>query len=185
MHNQINIKKAVKILIQGGIIAYPTEAVYGLGCDPFNEQTVLRLLQLKHRPIAKGLILIASHWEQLENLIKPVPSELLAKVQATWPDPTTLVFPANNKVPYWIRGAHNSVAIRVTNHPIAKAICEAYGKPIVSTSANIEGEKPVRNSKQVQKQFPEGIDFIVPGKVGNLKSPTMIRDLLTDKILRH
>jgi len=180
-----SIKKAVAVLKQGGIIAYPTEGVYGLGCDPFNEQAVLRLLQLKHRSIDKGLILIASHWEQLENLVKPVANKLLTKAQATWPGPVTWVFPANKNVPTWIRGAYDSIAIRITNHPIARALCETYGGPIVSTSANIEGQPVTRNSKEVWEQFPQGIDFIVSGKAGDLKSPTMIRDVLTGKVLRN
>ena len=179
-----SIRKAVTILKQGGIIAYPTEGVYGLGCDPFNEQAVLRLLKLKHRSIDKGLILIASHWEQLENLVEPVADKLLAKAQETWPGPVTWVLPANKTVPTWISGVHNSIAIRVTRHLIARALCEAYNKPIVSTSANIEGQPVIRNSKEVREQFPQGIDFIVPGKVGDLKSPTMIRDVLTGKVLR-
>jgi len=179
-----NIKKAVAILRQGGIIAYPTEGVYGLGCDPFNEKAVLRLLKLKQRSVDKGLILIASQWTQLENLVKPIAKKLLSKVQATWPGPVTWVFPAINKAPAWICGAHDSVAIRVTNYPVAYALCEAYGRPIVSTSANLEGQPVTRNSKEVRKQFPRGIDFILPGTAGNLKSPTMIRDILTGKVLR-
>ncbi len=179
-----SIKKAVSILKQGGIIAYPTEGVYGLGCDPFNEQAVLRLLKLKHRSVDKGLILIASSWEQLENLVKPIAKKLLSKVQATWPGPVTWVFPATKNVPAWIRGAHKSVAIRVTNHPIAKVLCEVYGGPIVSTSANLEGQPATRSSKEVRNQFPRGVDFIVPGIVGDLKSSTMIRDVLTGRVLR-
>jgi L-threonylcarbamoyladenylate synthase len=179
-----SIGKAVTILKQGGIIAYPTEGVYGLGCDPFNEQAVLRLLKLKRRSVDKGLILIASRWEQLENLVKPIAGKLLAKAKATWPGPVTWVFPATNKVPVWIRGAHNSVAIRVTNHPVAYALCNAFGGPIVSTSANVEGHPVTRTSEEVHKQFPQGIDFIVSGRVGDLKSPTMIRDVLTGKVLR-
>lgn len=179
-----NIKKAVAILKRGGIIAYPTEAVYGLGCDPFSERAVFRLLKLKHRSVGKGLILIASRWEQLENLVKPIAKKLLSKAQATWPGPVTWVFPATNIVPTWIRGAHDSVAVRVTNHHIAKALCEAYCGPIISTSANLEGQPVTQSSKEVSKQFPRGIDFIVSGKVGDLKSPTMIRDVLTGKVLR-
>lgn len=179
-----SIKKAVAVLKRGGIIAYPTEGVYGLGCDPFNGQAVLRLLKLKHRSIDKGLILIASHWEQLENLVKPIADKLLTKAQATWPGSITWIFPAKKTVPTWIRGAHDSVAIRVTKHSVAYALCETYGGPIVSTSANIEGQPVTRNSKEVREQFPQGIDFIVSGKVGNLKSPTMIRDVLTGKVLR-
>jgi L-threonylcarbamoyladenylate synthase len=179
-----DIKKAINIIKQGGIIAYPTEAVYGLGCDPFNEKATLRLLKLKQRSIDKGLILISSSWEQIKDLTLPIPEQNLQKILASWPGPITWVFPASKTVPSWIRGAHNSIALRVTNHPIAKAICEHYEKPIVSTSANIEGNTPARTYAEVINQFPEGIDFIIEGEVGELTKPTMIRDALTNTILR-
>lgn len=177
------IRKAVQILHAGGIIAYPTEAVFGLGCDPFNQEAVQKILRLKHRAMEKGLILIISTWEQAQNLVAPIKPEILAKVFAPQP-PTTWIFPTIPAVPIWIAGKHNSVAVRITKHPIAKALCDAYGGAIVSTSANIEGEKPARTAAEVQNYFPVGLDFIIDGLVGNLMQPTMIRDALTDKILR-
>lgn len=177
-------QKIVEILKSGGIIAYPTEAVFGLGCDPFNEQAVLKLLQLKKRDISKGLILIAASWEQFEPLIQPIDDSIINKIFTSWPGPNTWVVPANSRVPSWIKGKYSSVAVRVTAHPVAKKICEMFGGPIVSTSANIEGLPPAKTAEEVQGQFPEGIDLIVPGKVGNLKKPTTIRDAITDKIIR-
>ena len=178
------VNEAVKVLKRGGIIAYPTEAVFGLGCDPFNKNSVLRLLKLKQRSIDNGLILIAAKWQHIENLVQPLEDNILQKAFATWPGPITWVFPATKIVPSWIRGAHNSVALRITHHPIAKAICETYGGPIVSTSANIEGQPPARTTNEVLQYFPHELDYIVPGKVGNLKQPTKIYDILTGKILR-
>lgn len=172
------------ILRQGGIIAYPTEAVFGLGCDPFNKTAVNRILQLKNRDVAKGLILIAAAWEQLKPLVTDVPAAKLAAALATWPGPHTWLFPANAKVPAWIKGEHTSVALRVTQHPIAKAICEIFGGPIVSTSANIAHFSPAKTAAEVLAQFPHGIDYIISGEVGSLSNPTPIRDVMTGEIVR-
>jgi L-threonylcarbamoyladenylate synthase len=182
---QAAIQQAITILKQGGIIAYPTEGVFGLGSDPFNEMTVKKLLHLKHRSIDKGLILLAASWAMIEHLTISVPENLLQKALQTWPGPKTWVFPARvDLVPIWIRGNHNSIAIRITAHPVAKALCEAFGKPIVSTSANIEGLKPSCTISEITQQFPEGIDYILEGKLGGFKKPTPIYDVLTGDKLR-
>lgn len=172
------------VLNAGGIIAYPTEAVYGLGCDPLNEAAVKRLCELKHRPIEKGLILIASDWQQLEPYVQTIPEENLKKIFSTWPGPITWVFPASKFTPTWITGQHHSVAIRVTAHPIARNICMAYNKPVVSTSANLNTQLPARDAKTVQDIFGNNIDFIVPGNVGAENKPTAIYDALTGHVLR-
>ena len=135
--NQIDF--AVKCLKQGKVIAYPTEAVYGLGCDPDNVDAVSRILQIKHRALDKGFILIASSWEQIQPLVMYLTPDLLTRVFATWPGPITWLFPASKQVPAWIRGNHDSVAVRVTAHPIARALCEQFGGPLISTSCNIAG----------------------------------------------
>lgn len=179
-----SITLAIRTIRQGGIIAYPTEAVFGLGCDPFDEKAVQKILRLKHRSVAKGLILISSEWKQIGHLITPLTDELLNKVQQTWPGSITWVFPASSIVPPWITGDHKSVALRITAHPIAKALCDAYGGAIVSTSANIEGKKPARCMEEVKNYFPIGIDFIINDKVGDLEQPTIMRDAITGKILR-
>jgi len=177
-------QQAAKILTDGGVIAYPTEAVFGLGCDPLNEAAVMRLLHLKNRLPDKGVILIASSWPQLQSFVQYIPPDKLAKVLDTWPGPVTWVFPASDYVPEWIRGAHTTVAVRVTAHPIASLLCKEFGKPIVSTSANIEGHEPARDEKTVQKVFNDKIDLLVSGQVGDHAKPTEIRDALTGKILR-
>lgn len=179
------IQHAVKTLEQGGIIAYPTEAVFGLGCDPFNEIAVDNLKRLKFRSYNKGFIIIAADFEQLQALVAHIPPAALAQVKATWPGPITWVFPAAEIVPLWLQGTQSTIAVRVTDHPIASAICKAYGKPIVSTSANHEGGKPARKEKEVVEIFGDSIDLVVSGMVGDLTQPTEIRDALTGKILRQ
>lgn len=178
------IASALNALNKGGVIAYPTEAVYGFGCDPFNADAVGRLLQLKSRSVEKGLILVASDWRQIESLAEPIPPRALAQVLATWPGPVTWVFPARPEAPIWIRGRHSGVALRVSNHPVIQELCRAYGGPIVSTSANREGELPLRDYRTVKMVFGKQVDFIVPGKTGGLANPTTIRDAVTGDIIR-
>lgn len=177
-------QRAAVVLQNGGIIAYPTEAVYGLGCDPLNSDAVEHLLSLKCRSQANGLILIAADWSQVADFTMSIDPALLASVLQTWPGPNTWLFPASVKAPKWITGEHNTIALRVTAHPIAKAICQSYGGAIVSTSANITGFAPAVSADAVLKQFPQGVDLIVPGQVGGLTNPTTIRDVSTGKILR-
>ncbi len=178
------IEDAVATIRRGGIIAYPTEAVYGLGCDPFSQQAVMQLLQLKHRAVNKGLILITDDFEKVEPLTQPINSALLKKAQVTWPGPVTWVFPASDKAPLWIRGDFDSIAIRVTDHPIAREICQRYGKPIVSTSANSEGAPPAKDSQTVVRYFGDHVNIIAAGKIGELSTPTPIYDVATGQQLR-
>jgi len=184
MTNYDPLNEAITHLRVGGVIAYPTESVYGFGCDPFNPDAVTRILLLKRRSIKKGFIVIASDWEQLEPFVEPIDPQALAHVFASWPGAITWAFPATPDVPIWVRGQHTSVAVRITNHPIAKSICERFGKPIISTSANIEGHPPVCNAKMLDMTFGEKVDFIVDGKVGDSHRPTEIRDAITGEVLR-
>ena len=179
------INKAIAVLRQGRVIAYPTEAVYGLGCDPFNPYAVAQILNLKNRSIKKGFILIASEWKQVEILIQPLDPKALVRVFSTWPDePITWLFPATTKVPYWVRGDHTTVAIRVTAHPLARLLCCHFGGPIVSTSANLERQSPIQNIRMLKMTFGNKIDVILEGTLGVSKRPTEIRDAITGKILR-
>ncbi|MBA2653676.1 MAG: threonylcarbamoyl-AMP synthase [Gammaproteobacteria bacterium] len=180
-----DLQLAIDYLAQDEIIAYPTEGVYGLGCTAFNEETVLRLLQLKNRDVRKGLILIASHWNQIEDLIEPLSNLQHQTVNRTWPGPITWVFPASRKAPEWIRGEHNTIAIRFSNHPLAQALCEGFQKPIVSTSANLTGSTPARNYKEVAIYFNDKIPFILKGEVGGLNKTTSIRDVITGLVIRE
>lgn len=179
------IDQAVSCLKEGGVIAYPTEAVYGFGCDPFNVDAVGRLLQIKNRSIKKGFILIASHWDQVQFLLQPIDPKALAQVFASWPGPYTWVFPATNDVPFWLRGDHTTLAVRITAHPVAKNLCDAYGGALISTSANQDGQPPIRDSRMLQMTFANDIDLIVEGALGDATRPTMIRDAITGEHLRE
>lgn len=178
------IGKAITTLNQGGVIAYPTESVYGLGCDPFKDQAVRRLLQLKHRDPNKGLILVVDSLDAVKNLLQPITQDQFTKAYQTWPGPVTWVFPAKPSVSPLLTGQHKSLAIRISNHPVVEQLVAQYGKPLISTSANLEGEPPARTAKTVQAIFGNHIDYVIEGEVGDLNAPTEIRDVITGKVIR-
>ena len=175
---------AVRHLNYGGVIAYPTEAVFGLGCNPFNAQAVHKILAMKKRPISKGLILIAAEWEQLAPLLMVPDKTVLKNMLATCPGPTTWVIPAQPWIPHWLKGCHDSLAVRVTDHPGASDLCLAFNGPLVSTSANITGLKPAKNSLQIRRQFAKLDVLIVPGPLGKEKQTTRIMDAISGRKLR-
>lgn len=177
------IDQVVKVLQQGGVILYPTEGVWGLGCDPFNAIAARRLLKIKKRNINKGLILIAANWRQVKDLVQ-INLAICTNIKAKNKQPITWVFPATKKVPAWITGKFNSVAIRVTSHTLAKSLCKKFGGPVVSTSANLAHQKPAKYLKQVDKNIISQVDFILSGKTGTLCGPTTICDVITNKIIR-
>ena len=178
------LQQAARAIDAGGIVAYPTEGVYGLGCDPANAAAVLRLLRLKQRPLAKGLILIAAELEQLLPYIAEPTAEQLQRIGSTWPGPVTWLLPARPSTPVWLTGAHDTLAVRVTRHPVAAALCRACNGALVSTSANRHGLNPARTALQVQRQFPNELDAIVHGTTTRQGVPTEIRDARTGAIIR-
>ncbi|HNE27004.1 MAG TPA: Sua5/YciO/YrdC/YwlC family protein, partial [Pseudomonadales bacterium] len=139
-----HLQRAVSVLHSGGVIAYPTEAVWGLGCDPHNEEAVTQLLALKQRNWRKGVILIAADVAQLAPYLRGLPEEKLAVLHASWPGPNTWLVPNNGAAPAWITGGRSTLAVRVTAHPLAAALCKQFGGALVSTSANRAGKKPAR-----------------------------------------
>jgi L-threonylcarbamoyladenylate synthase len=179
-----SIQQAVDAVRDGGVIAYPTEAVYGLGCDPDNIQAVQKILYLKQREKSKGLILIASDVEQLLPYLARLPEEAKHRVLASWPGPFTWLWPARESTSDWLRGDFSTLAVRVSAHPLVRELCQAVGKPLVSTSANLSGQPPARTAAEVFEQFDDSIDFVLEGQVGPSTSPTEIRDALTGKLIR-
>ena len=183
--DQASLQRGVAALAAGGVIAYPTEAVWGLGCDPFNEEAVMKLLDVKNRPVAKGLILIASSLDQLPELKASLTSEQLETVSATWPGPVTWLLPdPQHCIPSWIKGEHPTVAVRVTAHPLVRALCEQVGGAVVSTSANDAGEPEIRSQSRLEQEFGDRIDAVISGELGSSAEPSQIRDLLSGARLR-
>ena len=174
------LQHAVRVLKQGGIVAYATEYCFGFGCDPFNRNAVLRLLRLKRRPVKKGLILLAADTGQLAPFVHEIPPQ----VAASWPGPHTWLLSPQPGVPGWITGRHEKIATRVTAHCQAAALCHAAGMAIVSTSANRAGESPARTDRDVARCFGKRVDYILSGQVGKAPAPTPIRDATTGKLIR-
>ena len=168
----------------GGVVAYPTEAVWGLGCDPLDAEAVARVLAIKERPVSMGLILIAAAIEQLEPWIEPLSPELREAVDATWPGPVTWVVPAQPWVPHWVHGGRGSLAVRVTAHAQSAALCRETGFPIVSTSANRSGRPPARTAVQVRRWFGDEVDLILGGATGGRSRPSEIRDASSGRLIR-
>lgn len=178
------LRRAAAAVNCGGVIAYPTEAVWGLGCDPWNEQAVTRLLELKGRARSKGLILVGSSLEQFNWLLHDLDPGLLERLRASWPGPVTWLVPHRQRVPPWICGQFETVALRVTALEPLQRLIDACGGPLVSTSANPAGFREARERYQVLGWFGSELDYIAPGRVGGAGHPSVIRDLVTDTILR-
>lgn len=177
---------AATALRTGGVIAYPTEGVYGLGCDPADQAAFAHLFALKQRPATQGVLLLGAEFAQVKPYIDmaKVPAEVLAQVQASWPGPVTWIFPRSERVPTWVAGHHAGIALRVTAHAPAAALCRACGMAIVSTSANPHGQPPAMDAATVAHYFPEGLEAIVDAPLGGLSKPTCIRDAMTGAIIR-
>lgn len=177
-------EEAVAVLKAGGLIAYPTESVFGLGCDPRNEAALKRLLQLKQRPAHKGLILIAAQLEQLADYILPLNAELLARILPTWPGPYTWLLPAGEHVSPLLRGEHISLAVRLSAHPSCQALCQQFAHPIVSTSANPATKAPARDLYRLNDYFSDQIDLVLNWPLGEQANPSEIRDAVTGQLIR-
>lgn len=181
-----HIKRAVETLKLGGVIAYPTEAVWGLGCDPWNRVAVERLLQHKSRAMNKGLILACGEMDQLRFLLHDLTLEKQQILSDSWPGPNTWLVPDRSHViPQWIKGSHDTVAVRVSKHLLIKNITELFGRPIVSTSANPAGAEPAMNALRIRQYFGRQIDYLVPGAMGGEKQPSRIRSLDTGLVIRR
>ncbi len=181
--SSIHLRQAHQALRGGGLIAYPTEAVWGLGCDPLNRAAVMRLLEIKRRPVEKGLIVIASHFEDIEPWLQPLNEKIEERAYRTWPGPFTWLWPATDAAPPWITGGSGKIAVRLTRQPVAQALCDRVG-PLVSTSANLSGQAPAKTLTEVRLRFGKQIDAVLPGALGRSARPTVIRDLLSGRTVR-
>lgn len=180
----LHLKLAAQRLHDGAVLACPTEAVFGLSCDPFAGAAVQRLLAIKQRPMHKGLIVVAASEEQLLPLLAPLPAAQRALLSAGWPGPNTWVLPNRGVFPGWITGGKDTVAVRVSAHPVVRALCLAFGGALVSTSANRAGRPPARSAVAVRARLGGLIDGVVPGETGTNRNPTVIRELATGRVLR-
>lgn len=176
------INRAGRILRCGGVVAYPTEGVFGLGCLPDDAEAVGRILSIKGRDPTRGLILIASNVAQLLTRIS-LPNAA-SELSNPSDQPVTWIVPPAEYLPYWICGKHDGIAVRLTSHPVAAALCDAADSALISTSANLSGRPPARSRHVLRRCFHGLVDYIVPGQCGSANKPTEIRVLTSGKVLR-
>jgi L-threonylcarbamoyladenylate synthase len=176
---------AVEQLRAGKLIAYPTEAVFGLGCDPANETAVRKLLALKGRHEAAGLVLIASEFSQLQPWVSDIDESLKDKAMQTWPGPVTWLFPRAAGVPDYVAGEHDSIAVRITAHAPSRDLCQAFGSALISTSANHAAARPARSVADVDAYFGRDLAGILTGPLGGADKPSEIRELVSGNIIRQ
>lgn len=193
---------AAQVLRKGGVIAHPTEAVWGLACDPYSESAVDQVLQLKGRPVEKGLILLSGNAEHFAPLLAPLSKDLQMRFLETLGQDITnsaanseqvsatqaitwIVPDVDKQVPEWIRGTHAGVAIRVSSHPLVQSISQYFGGAIISTSANPSGKKPAMSLNDIRRYFYDDLDYVVSGKLGGAERPSKIIDLESGRVLRE
>ncbi len=178
------LQQCAAALAGGGVIAYPTEGVWGLGCDPFNVFAVQRVLDLKKRKADKGLILVAGHISQFNFLLHDLDAENLARLKDTWPGHVTWLVPHHERIPEIVCGQFDTIALRVSAHPLVQALCRGFGGPIVSTSANPQGLPPARNALKVRCYFGEADILLAPSAPATHSGPSKIFDLRSGRQLR-
>ena len=183
IRNVIPSRRLQAHLKSGGLIAYPTESCYGLGCDPRNRRAVLRILKLKRRPQQKGLILIASDYHQVERFLQPLTSAEQGRMANDEAQTVTWLMPVKPSCPRWLRGNHDTLAVRLTAFPLAKDLCRSAGSALVSTSANRSGQRPAKTYAECQRMFGKKV-WVLRGRVGKRKRPSTIRVWGGDRIVR-
>ena len=176
------IRKAGRILQDGGVVAYPTEGVFGLGCVPDSLEGAARILTMKRRDPAMGMLLIASDPDQLAPWTDL--ADDAGRLVSVPERPITWIVPASPDVPYWVRGDHDGVAVRVTTHEVAAALCDAADSALISTSANVSGRPPARTEHVLRREFGGLVDYVVPGRCGPASGPSEIRVFETGEVIR-
>lgn len=180
----LSIAQGASVIRSGGVVAYPTEAVWGLGCDPFSEDALRHILDLKRREMGMGVILVAANIAQLQPYLVGIKPSQFKTLQDSWPGPITWLIPNNGYAPDWITGGRDTLAVRVTDHPFVQALCLQSGSPIVSTSANPHKMPPARTRLKVRCYFSDRVDYVTAGEVGGRNKPSEIRHLISGQIQR-
>ena len=178
------LRHAARVLRAGGVVAHATEGVWGLACDAFDLDAVMRILALKRRDAVRGLIVVAHSADALAPFVDPDAQAAWQRAHASWPGPTTWLLPARDTAPWWLTGAHDTIALRQTAHPETAALAATLGSALVSTSANVSGRPPVRSAWGARALFGDGIDFFAGGVCDRPGVPSTIRDALDDTTIR-
>lgn len=183
MASDFSIRHAAHIIKLGGVIAYPTDTIYGLGCDPYNAEAVARINLIKQRPLNKYFILLAGDIEQVRPLISITPEQ--EKTISQCAEPTSWVVSASQQAPSWLTDKNHMLTIRISQHDEVKRLCQALGHAVISTSANISGKKPAKNSLQLHKYFHQKVDKILLSNKEPATKPSKIIRLCDNYIIRN
>ncbi len=184
MTSQFQIDRAARIVLSGGVIAYPTEAVYGLGCLPDETDALARILAIKHRDAHKGLLLIAATLEQVEEQAILPSGSMRRRILDSWPGPVTWLLEARPTVPRMVTGGGSQLGIRITDHPVARRLCARAGVALVSTSANVSGRPPAVDALTLHRTLGASVDYVLPGALGDRARPSMIVDARNGAVIR-
>ncbi len=176
MSPESELCKAKALIAAGGVVLHATEGVWGFACDPFSQRAVQRVLAIKARPEDKGLIVIGADLAQFSAELTPLPASAQDAIRASWPGAITWVVP-NVRFPSWVTGGRATVAVRVPGHSQARALANAAGQPLVSTSANRSGAAATVTEAEARAQFAADVDLVLPGAVLNPGQPSQMRSL--------
>jgi len=179
-----SLRAAVSVLNDGGVIAYPTEHCFGLGCDPLDKHAVERILKIKRRAMSQGLILIAGNYDHVAVYADISQAAMLDSIHESWPGPTTWLLRKLESTPHWLSGEHKSIAMRHTAHRLSRELCLKFGGALVSTSANRHGQPALLTAKEVMDEMHQELDYIVDAPVGGAEAASKIRDAETGTQLR-
>ena len=171
------------LFLQDKVFAYPTEGVWGLGCNPFSEKAVKKLINLKKRPKNKGIIVLAGSLQQLLPFTQHLSEKLKKRMNSKWPGPHTWLVPSSPDIPKWLIGPTGLVALRLSDHKTVIELTESLNMPICSSSANISGQEPAKNSDEIRTFFGNKV-LIIEGELGGLKKPTPVQNLESKEWLR-
>lgn len=182
MASDFSIRLAAQIVRNGGVIAYPTDTVYGLGCDPYNIDAVEKINAIKQRPANKHFILLASSIEQIRPLIqlKKAQEKLITDTDS----PTSWVVDAAPYAPGWLVDDNNSLTVRISSHENIVHLCRILAHPLISTSANISGKKPADNAIKLHQYFHNKVDKILISNTKQPGKPSKIIRLCDNHIIR-
>jgi L-threonylcarbamoyladenylate synthase len=180
-----SIKRLSNAIENGAVIAYPTDTIWGFGCHPMLASSAIRILNIKHRPVSKGLILLSSRIEYCAPYIDPgLSQQQIDLVRQENQHPVTWLVPASRNCPVWLRGEFPTVAVRITDHPFIEALCSEMHAPIISTSANRHRRAVIRNALQARRQFGGELNHIVTGFNRGTNHPSEIKSLATGDTIR-
>jgi L-threonylcarbamoyladenylate synthase len=182
--SRLRIDQAARIVVEGGVIVYPTEAVYGIGCLPCNDAALERIVRIKHRDARKGMIIVAAGIEQLAEFADLPDRSTGERMYSDWPGPVTWVVTAKHGVSPLLTGGRDTLAVRVSDHPIVRRLCQRTGSALVSTSANFSGRRPARSALQARRAVGREVDYVLAGPLGARSKPTEIRHFRTGEVLR-